>query len=114
MNKERYKIVSVEELASMLVDRGFNESVDFTFDNVLEDYEPTGWFGVKLVDLFNEPNGCIAIGNYGGGATIARSLNPDTTMEELLKEMLWKLSETDAPVECRKRWNKSILESIFL
>ena len=100
MNKERYKIVSIEELADMLVDRGFNESVDFTFDNVLEDYEPTGWFGVKLVDLFNEPDGCIAIGYYGGGATIARSFNPDTTMEELLKEMLWELSETDAPVEC--------------
>ncbi len=99
MNKERYKIVSVEELANMLADRGFNESVDFTFDNVIEDYEPTGWFGVKLVNLFNEPSGCIAMGYYSGSTTAVRNLNPDITIEELLKEMLWEFSETDAPVE---------------
>lgn len=97
--EERYRIVTISELADMLEDRGFDESVDFTFDNVLEEHEPSGWFGVKVLDLFNEPDGCIAMGYYGGGATIARSLNPDTTMEELLKEMLWELSETDAPVE---------------
>ena len=40
------------------------------------------------------------MGYYGGGATISRCINPgEETVEELLKEMLWELSETDEPVE---------------
>ena len=98
--EEKYKIVTVSELASMLESNEHGESIDFTFDDVLDEYEPSGWFGVKIVDLFNEPKGCVAMGYYGGGATIARCINPDEeTLEELLKEMLWELSETDALVE---------------
>ena len=98
--KEKYKIVTVSELASMLESKEHGESIDFTFNDVLDEYEPSGWFGVKIVDLFNEPEGCIVMGYYGGGATISRCINPgEETVEELLKEMLWELSETDAPVE---------------
>lgn len=98
--EEKYKIVTVSELASMLESKEHGESIDFTFDDVLDDYEPSGWFGVKIVDLFNEPEGCVAMGYYGGGATIARCINPDEeTLEELLKEMLRELSETNDPVE---------------
>lgn len=64
-----------------------------------EDEEPSGWFGVKIVDLFDESNGCLAIGYYGGGATIARCINPEDNLEELLREMLRELSETDEQVE---------------
>lgn len=97
--EEKYRIVTVTELAEMLEAKQFGESIDFTFDTTLDD-TPTGWFGVKIVDLFNEPNGCIVIGYYGGGATITRCINcGQETVEELLKEMLWELSETDAPVE---------------
>ena len=53
--KEKYKIVTVSELASMLESKEHGESIDFTFDDVLDEYEPSGWFGVKIVDLFNEP-----------------------------------------------------------
>ena len=98
--KEKYKIVTVSELASMLESKEFGDAIDFTFDDVLEEYEPSGWYGVKIVELFNEPKGCIVMGYYGGGATIARCINPgEETVEELLKEMLWELSETNDPVE---------------
>lgn len=98
--EERYKIVTVTELAEMLEAKQFGESIDFTFDNTFEEYEPSGWYGVKIVDLFDEPKGCIAIGYYGGGVTITRCINPgEETIEELLKEMLWELSETDEPVK---------------
>ena len=41
------------------------------------------------------------MGYYGGGAIVARCIIPgEDTVEELLKEMLWELSETDDPVEC--------------
>ena len=97
--KEKYKIVTVSELADMLNKNKFGESIDFTFDTTL-DSEPSGWYGVKIVDLFNEPRGCIVMGYYGGGATISRCINPgEKTVEELLKEMLWELSETNDPVE---------------
>ena len=98
--EEKYRIITVTELANMLESKEHGESIDFTFDDVLDEYEPSGWFGVKIVDLFNEPEGCIVMGYYGGGATISRCINPEEeTVEELLKEMLWELSETDAPVE---------------
>lgn len=100
MNKERYRIVNIKELADILTERGFNETVDFTFDNILEDDEPTGWFGVKIVKLFSEPDGCIAIGYYGGGATLVRDVDSRITMEEQLQGMLWELSGTCDPVEC--------------
>lgn len=97
--KEKYKIVAVSELVDMLNKKKFGESIDFTFDTTL-DSEPSGWYGVKIVDLFNEPEGCIVMGYYGGGATISRCINPgEETVKELLKEMLWELSETDAPVK---------------
>ena len=97
--EEKYRIITVTELANRLEMKNLGESIDFTFDTTL-DSEPSGWFGVKIVDLFNEPKGCVAMGYYGGGATIARYINPDEeTLEELLKEMLWEISDTIDPVE---------------
>lgn len=98
--EEKYRIVTVSELADMLREKEYNNSVDFTFDNTLET-EPTGWYGVKIVDLFNEPNGCVTMGYYGGGATIARCIDVDEdNIEDLLREMLWELEPTsDDPVE---------------
>ncbi len=97
--EEKYKIITVSELADMVEAKKFNESIDFTFDCTLEDGEPSEWFGVKVVDLFDEPKGCLAIGYYGGVATITRCINPEDSIKSLLEEMLWELSETDEPVK---------------
>ena len=97
--EEKYKIITITELANRLEMKNLGESIDFTFDTTL-DSEPSGWYGVKIVDLFNEPEGCIVMGYYGGGATISRCIDSgEETVEELLKEMVWELSETDEPVE---------------
>lgn len=98
--EEQYEIITISELADMLKKKKFNESIDFSFDNTLEeDEEPSGWFGVKTVKLFDEPKGCIAIGYYGGGATVTRCINPEDNLEELLREMLRELSEEYEQVE---------------
>ncbi len=97
--EEKYKIITVSELADMVEAKKINESIDFSFDSTLEDGEPSGWFGVKVVDLFDEPKGCLTIGYYGGGATITRCINPEDSIKSLLEEMLWELSETDEPVK---------------
>lgn len=98
--EERYKIITVSELADMLKIKKFNESIDFSFDNTLEDGEPSGWFGIKVINLFDEPEGCLAIGYYGGSDTITRCINPENSIEALLEEMLCELSETDDSVKC--------------
>ena len=97
--KENYKIITVSELANMVQSKNINESVDFTFDSTLKNGEPSGWFGVKVVNLFGEPKGCLTIGYYGGGATITRCINSEDDIKTLLEEMLWEFSETDAPVK---------------
>ena len=63
--EEKYRIITVTELANRLEMKNLGESIDFTFDTTL-DSEPSGWYGVKIVDLFNEPEGCIVMGYYGG------------------------------------------------
>ena len=49
-----------------------------------------------ILDLFNEPEGCIILGYYDGCVTISRCVNPG---EETIGELLEEISETDAPVE---------------
>lgn len=44
--EDKYKIVTVSELARILSTREFGESIDFTFDTTL-DNPPSGWYGVK-------------------------------------------------------------------
>lgn len=96
---KRYKIVTVSELEKMLKEKKLFESVDFTFDSELEE-EPTGWYGVKLIDLFDESKGLLAMGCYGGGATIVKDIGAEgISIEGLLREMLNELSETNSPVD---------------
>lgn len=95
---QRYKIVAVKELVDMLESREFNESVDFTFDNEIVG-EPTGWFGVKRVLLFDEPCGCIAVGYYGGNDTIIRGIDPDIPLEQTLREMLQEVADFNSEVK---------------
>lgn len=96
--EEKYKIVTISELVSMLLEKEYGKSIDFSFDTTLED-EPSGWFGIKIIDLFDEPRGCVSIGYYGGCITITRCIHIEDNIEELLKEMLYELSESDELVE---------------
>lgn len=47
------------------------KTLDFTFDNIDEDpdCEPSGWYGMRLMKIFDEDDGVFAMGYYGGGST---------------------------------------------
>lgn len=74
MNK--YKFMSVEEVAEKLMSNERGVPVDFTFDDEYMTQEPTGWYGVKIIDLFDETNGCLAFGIYGGGMNRVEEIIP--------------------------------------
>lgn len=60
----KIKFVGIEELCKLLEE---NEEISFTFDSCEEDLwwgEPTGWYGMKIVRLFD--NKRVVAGYYGG------------------------------------------------
>lgn len=70
MEEKDYTFKTIEEVIEELLSLPWGHSVDFTFDvpedEVDEYWEPSGWYGVKIMDLFNEPNGVLCFGTYGG------------------------------------------------
>ncbi len=71
MNK-KYKMMTAKEAIDYLVETK-DKAFDFTFDDC-EDFEeyndPSGWYGVKIMDIFNEhPYGYFVMGYWGGGST---------------------------------------------
>ena len=67
---EKYAFLAAEELSHKLT-CGEKKFYDFTFDDagsIADGREPSGWYGIKLMRLFDGclPD-CLAIGYYGGG-----------------------------------------------
>lgn len=68
-----YKMMTAAEA----IDRLFalktkTKKLDFTFDNIDEyDDEPSGWYGMKLMKIFDEEDYVFVMGYYGGGSTEA-------------------------------------------
>lgn len=66
-----YKIMTAKEAIDYLVDTK-DKAFDFTFDRIdlYPDVEVGGWYGVKIMDIFNEsPHGYFVMGYWGGGST---------------------------------------------
>ena len=81
----KYVFLTAEELAHKLT-YGKKRSYDFTFDDaesIASGFEPTGWYGIKLMHLFDGclPN-CLAIGYYGGGDFRVYNLEWDNDSED--------------------------------
>lgn len=74
MEEKDYTFKTIEEVVEELFSLIWGHSVDFTFDvpenETDECWEPTGWYGVKIMDLFNEPHGVLCFGVYGGGYSV--------------------------------------------
>ena len=82
--------------ATEAIDRLFtlNEEtngLNFTFDNIDEnpECEPSGWYGIKLMKIFDEDDYVFALGYWGGGSTEVHDIygmveNSDN--EECVKE----------------------------
>lgn len=67
-----YKFITIKELAQSIVNAPWNTQFDFTFDTKedLDIYkEPLGWYGVKITRIFDEEDGVLCFGYYGGGCT---------------------------------------------
>ena len=67
----KYKMMTAAEAINYLIETK-DKSIDFTFDNLgLEpDADISGWYGAKIINIFDEmPEGFFAMGYWGGGCT---------------------------------------------
>lgn len=108
---ETQSIETIEDFAEMVLN---NYNVDdtedkcniyFTFDEDLES-EPTGWFGIQIIKIFDGE--ALAIGYMGGGGIKTYSLSDDTFKKEYIasciRSYLWR--------ECRSEQNKVVVSVI--
>ena len=87
----KYKMITAAEA----IDRLFalktkTKKLDFTFDDIdLCDDDPSGWYGMKLMKIFDEEDYVFAMGYYGGGSTEVYDIYgmvDDSYSEERVKE----------------------------
>lgn len=100
----KYKMMTAKEAIDYLVETK-DKSFDFTFDDyeMFGEYiesgeyeEPSGWYGVKIIDIFNEnPYGFFVMGYWGGGSTegydIYGNVGDADNIEEVKEFMARKL-----------------------
>ena len=110
---EMLSVETIEDFAEIVLntyavddDETKNEdSVYFTFDEDLES-EPTGWFGIQIIKIFDGE--ALAIGYMGGGGIKTYSLSDDTFKKEYItsciRSYLWR--------ECRSEQNKVVVSVI--
>jgi hypothetical protein len=68
----KYTMMTATEAIDKLFElKARTKKLDFTFDDVDMDPEckPSGWYGMKLMKIFDEEDGMFAMGYYGGGST---------------------------------------------
>ena len=67
----RYQMMTAPEAIDYLISTK-DKSIDFTFDDLdlYPDMEVSGWYGVKIINIFDEtPDGFFVMGYWGGGCT---------------------------------------------
>jgi hypothetical protein len=70
----KYKMMTATEAIDKLFAlKTKTKTLDFTFDDLdLDpDLEPSGWYGMKLMKIFDEEDYVFVMGYYGGGSTEA-------------------------------------------
>ena len=80
MNKD-YTWKTPEEVIDLLLTVPDGTSVDFTFEtpeNECENFEPSGWYGVRLAYMFG--NNVICMGTWGGGNVYSKEYFEDEEM----------------------------------
>ena len=110
---ETLSVETIEDFAEIVLntyavddDETENEdSVYFTFDEDLES-EPTGWFGIQIIKIFDGE--VLAIGYMGGGGIKTYSLSDDTFTKgyiaSCIKSYLWQ--------ECRSEQKTLVVSTI--
>ncbi len=76
-NGKRYAFAELLDLGELLVSSPNNTVFNFTFDTEVEikmQGEATGWHAAKITEIFDDTDGVLAFGYYGGGTTLAIGL----------------------------------------
>lgn len=79
-----YKFVTIEKLAKRLTEIETDKVIGFTNDSedmVCDDFEPTGWYGAKISNMFD--GNALLIGYFGGGIIYSKCLIDDDTESEI-------------------------------
>lgn len=101
MTPKRYEFMTVSQLANALCDAPYGTEFDFTFDtkdSLAIRGEPEGWYGIKIIDMFNESVGTLCFGYYGGGCTQRIDL-------AMISDNEWNYDETAKAIEKQlKEW----------
>lgn len=92
---KNYRFVKLDDIARWLLDGDVTE-ISFTDDRIKdvdENFEPTGWYGMKIIEVFDREQ--IVFGKWGGGIEKIEETNYGIT--EAIKEFFewefgWKLS----------------------
>jgi len=80
----KYRWVTLEDITRWLLDGTVTE-ISFTDDrieDVDENFEPTGWYGMKIIEVFDREQ--IVFGKWGGGIEKIEEINYGIT--EVIKE----------------------------
>lgn len=81
---KNYRFVMFEDIVRWFLDGAVTE-ISFTDDrieDVDEKFEPTGWYGMKIIEVFDREQ--IVFGKWGGGIEKIEEANYDIT--EAIKE----------------------------
>ena len=67
------KMMTAAEAIEELFEMERPRELAFTFDdiNIDPECEPSGWYGMKMLRIFDEDDWVFAMGYYGGGSTEA-------------------------------------------
>lgn len=69
----KYEMMTATEAIEELFKLDKPSELSFTFDDIDVDTEcdPSGWYGMKILRIFDEDAGVFVMGYYGGGSTEA-------------------------------------------
>lgn len=69
----KYKMMTAAEAVEQLFKPEQQNALDFTFDDIDKDpnCDISGWYGMKVLRIFDEEYGVFAMGYYGGSSTEA-------------------------------------------
>ena len=100
-DRQMYKMMTAEEAIEKLFAMEHPRELSFTFDDIDESplVEPYGWFGMKLMRIFDEEDYVLAFGYCGGGSTEVHDI--------------YGMVDNSDDVECVKRYCVQALQKFM-
>ena len=92
--------INVSDLAKAIANAPQDVLFDITFDDkesIAVRGEPTGWYGIKIIKIFDEDGGVLCFGYYGGSTKCI-------AIEDISEDIYDVFSNTDAIEEQLLEW----------